>query len=49
MMLQIKHENKDSCFVAIINDETTDVAKKSQLSTPIRYIKKDGNIEERFW
>ena len=48
MMLEIKHEMNYFSFVAIIMDETTDEATKSRLSTIIRYVRKSGNIVERF-
>ena len=49
MMLEIKHETNDFSFVAIIMNETTSVGTKSQLSTVIHNVKKDGSIEESFF
>lgn len=43
----IREEVKDASYVALMLDETTDVAKLSQLSTVIRYVK-EGEIQERF-
>jgi hypothetical protein len=47
IMNKIKSEISDALFLAIMLDETTDIAKSSQLSTVIRYVK-DGNVCERF-
>lgn len=44
---KIKSEINHAFFTAIMLDETTDIAKLSQLSTVIRYVK-DGAIHERF-
>ncbi|KAJ8896228.1 hypothetical protein PR048_001571 [Dryococelus australis] len=35
-------------FVVLILDETTVIAVKSQLSSVLRYVTRDGNVEERF-
>ena len=48
-MLEIKNEiNYSSFLFAIILDETTNEATKSQSSTIIYYVKKDRTIEEWF-
>ena len=44
---KIKDEIRDTPFVAIIMDETTDVVSKSQLSTVLRYVN-DIEVFERF-
>mgnify|MGYP005984234073 FL=1 len=40
---RIKTEIKDASFVAIMVDETTDIANVSQLSKVVRYLTKTGN------
>lgn len=45
---QIKCEINETSFIAIILDETTDVANISQLSKVVRYVTKKGEIKERF-
>lgn len=47
---QIENEIRDTPFVAIIMDETTDIVSKSQLSTVLRYVNTiDGyEVVERF-
>ncbi|KAJ8865612.1 hypothetical protein PR048_033132 [Dryococelus australis] len=42
------YKYRESSFVALILDETTDIAVKSQLSYVLRYVTRDGNAEERF-
>ena len=44
---KIKSELNDAFFQAIMLDETTNIAKFSQLSTVLRYVK-DGKTDERF-
>ncbi|XP_060855035.1 zinc finger MYM-type protein 1-like [Metopolophium dirhodum] len=50
LLKQIENEIRDTPFVAIIMDETTDIVSKSQLSTVLRYINTiDGyEVVERF-
>lgn len=48
IMKEIKEEVRNTPFVAVIVDETTDVRSKSQLSTVLRYTTCDGGIQERF-
>lgn len=38
----IAREVNEAEFVAVMVDETTDIARKSQLSTTLRYCLKDG-------
>lgn len=53
LMQNIKKEVSEAKFIAIILlhcivDETTDIAKKSQLSTVFRYVDASGAVQERF-
>lgn len=48
LLNEIKTEIKDTSFVAILLDETTDVSNFCQLSTVWRYVTKEGVAEERF-
>lgn len=48
LMQNIKKEVSEAKFIAIIVDETTDIAKKSQLSTVFRYVHASGAVQERF-
>ncbi|KAJ8875627.1 hypothetical protein PR048_023523 [Dryococelus australis] len=45
---ELNKEIEESSFVALILDETTNIAVKSQLSSVLRYVTSDGNVEERF-
>ena len=45
---KIKEEIKESDFVALILDETSDIINKSQLATVLRFVDKNGEIQERF-
>lgn len=47
LIREIKNEIDNAEFVAIIMDETTDIAKKSQLTTVFRYVSSKG-VQERF-
>lgn len=47
LLKMIKIEIKNTDFVSIIMDETTDIAFKSQLSTILRYMTNEG-VQERF-
>ncbi|ERL87673.1 hypothetical protein D910_05063 [Dendroctonus ponderosae] len=52
-MLEVCHEQiideiNNSSFLAIMADETTDVAAKSQMAVILRYVR-DGEPVERFW
>jgi hypothetical protein len=44
----IKEDIKETNFVALILDETSDIINKSQLSTVLRFVDKKGEIQERF-
>lgn len=48
MLKKIKNEIDEASFIAIILDETTDVANISQLSKVVRYVTRKGEIKERF-
>lgn len=48
LLQTIKDEINDAPFVAIILDETTDVANLSQLSIVVRYVNHNGKVQERF-
>jgi hypothetical protein len=48
LIVSIKKEIQNTQFVAIIVDETTDIAKKSQLSIVFRYLDDRGIVQERF-
>jgi hypothetical protein len=48
VLKQIKEEVKDTKFVAILLDETSDVMNVAQLSTVLRYVDKEGLAHERF-
>lgn len=45
---KLKAELDQADFVALILDETSDIINKSQLSTVIRFVDKNGNAQERF-
>lgn len=45
---KLKEELNQADFVALILDETSDIINKSQLSTVIRFIDKNGDAQERF-
>lgn len=47
MIVKIKNEIKNTKFLAIITDKTTDITKKSLLTTVFRYVNDEG-IQERF-
>lgn len=44
----IKSEINDAFFFSIISDDTTDIVEKSQCAITIRYVKKTGELKERF-
>jgi hypothetical protein len=48
MKVEIKKEIWKANFVSLILDETSDVVMKCQLSSVLRYVTADGNVEERF-
>ena len=48
LLTEIKNEIKQSPFVAIIMDETTDITNTCQVSTVFRYVDKSGAVQERF-
>lgn len=48
ILKNIKKEIEETDFVALILDETSDIANKSQLSTVFRYIDENCEIQERF-
>ena len=48
IMQKMRNEMKDSNFISIILDDTTDVSNKSQLSFILRYCTKDNKVLERF-
>lgn len=48
LLHEIKKEISQTSFVAVIVDESTDNTKKAQLSTVLRYVREDGEIQERF-
>ncbi|XP_067131982.1 zinc finger MYM-type protein 1-like [Centruroides vittatus] len=48
LLQEIKKEIENAKFVAIIVDETTDISHRAQMSTVFRYVKENGNVEERF-
>ncbi|XP_062541722.1 uncharacterized protein LOC134209723 [Armigeres subalbatus] len=45
---QISREVDEAEFVAVMVDETTDISRKSQLATTLRYCLKNGTTVERF-
>lgn len=47
-MERIKTEIRDTGFVAIILDETSDIVSKSQLSNVFRFIDENCEVQERF-
>ncbi|XP_060882145.1 zinc finger MYM-type protein 1-like [Metopolophium dirhodum] len=47
IITKIKNEIKDADFLAVITDETTDITKRSQLTTVFRYVN-DKGVQERF-
>jgi hypothetical protein len=48
MTMKIKKEISKTNFVSLIPDEASDVMMKCQLSSVLRYVTADGNVEERF-
>ncbi|XP_055551291.1 uncharacterized protein LOC129733805 [Wyeomyia smithii] len=48
MIEEIFREVQNAEFISVMVDETTDVARKSQLATTFRYCLKDGTPVERF-
>lgn len=46
---RIKSEVHQTRFIAIVLDETTDVTYFSQLFAVVRYVKTDGNVQERLF
>lgn len=47
LIRKIKNEIKCANFLAVITDETTDITKRSQLTTVFRYVN-DKGVQERF-
>ena len=45
MELEIKKEVSGAPFVAIILDEATDISMKAQISSVLRFVTEDGNVE----
>ncbi|KAL4154101.1 hypothetical protein QTP88_001934 [Uroleucon formosanum] len=45
---RLKEELDRAGFVALILDETSDIINKSQLSTVVRFVDKNGDVQERF-
>jgi len=45
---RLKEELDRADFVAIILDETSDIINKSQLSTVVRFVDKNGDVQKRF-
>jgi hypothetical protein len=48
MFEEIKHEIASAPFVAILLDETTDTASKSQLLKMVQYVMNNGTAEKLF-
>lgn len=48
MELEIKREVSEAPFVAIILDEATDISMKAQISSVLRFVSENGQIQERF-
>ncbi|XP_031334860.1 zinc finger MYM-type protein 1-like [Photinus pyralis] len=44
----VKNELKDVNFIGLIVDDTTDIVEKSQCAITIRYVRKNGDLCERF-
>jgi hypothetical protein len=47
-MKEIKREVSEAVFVALIPDEATDISMKAHISSVLRYVTKNGDVEERF-
>ncbi|KAF0715097.1 zinc finger MYM-type protein 1-like [Aphis craccivora] len=45
---RLKEELDRADFVALILDETSDIINKSQFSTVVRFVDKNGDVQERF-
>lgn len=45
---RLKEELDRADFVALILDETSDIINKSQLSSVVRFVDKNSDIQERF-
>jgi hypothetical protein len=48
MTIEIKKEISTANFVSLILDENSDVVIRCQLSSVLRYVAVDGNVEGRF-
>jgi hypothetical protein len=48
MMNKVKLEGKQTLFISIIKDEVLCVSEKSQLSSVLRCVTPDNNVQERF-
>jgi hypothetical protein len=48
MSMEIRKEISKANFVSLILDETSHVVMKCRLSSVLRYVTADGNVEERF-
>jgi hypothetical protein len=47
-MNEIKKEVSEAEFVTLIIDETIDISTNAQMSAVLRYLHKNGHVEERF-
>ena len=45
---KIRTEIETAGFVALIMDETSDIINKSQLSTVLRFVDENNEVQERF-
>jgi hypothetical protein len=45
---EIKREVSETALVSLIVDEATDISMKAQVSSVLRYVSKNGDVEERF-
>jgi small basic protein len=48
MIKEIKLEVSEAVFVALVLDEATDISMNAQISSVLRYVTKNGDVEERF-
>lgn len=49
LLREIRREIQQTEFVAVQLDETTDISRKAQLSSIIRFVGENGECEERFY
>jgi hypothetical protein len=46
MAREIKRDVSETAFVSLIVDEATDISMKAQVSSVLRYVSENGDVEE---